>query len=116
MSNAGPQIGKWNERSSAPERVVEETDSMFQLLFERSADPIWLFDPQAGLFVDCNQAAVELLRAASKEKLLRTRPAELSPARQPDGTLSEDKAVEVATLTDRLGGYRFEWLARRFDG
>ncbi len=32
---------------------------MFQLLFERSADAIWLFDPQAGVFVDCNSAAVD---------------------------------------------------------
>jgi len=27
-------------------------------LFERSADAIWLFDPKAGVFVDCNAAAV----------------------------------------------------------
>ena len=51
---------------------------MFQLLFERSADAIWLFDPQAGVFVDCNQAAVELMHAGTKEKLLRMRPEDLS--------------------------------------
>ena len=32
---------------------------MFRLLFERSADAIWLYDPEVGVFVDCNQAAVE---------------------------------------------------------
>jgi len=40
---------------------------MFQLLFERSADAILLLDPQAGVFVDCNQAAVELMHAGTKE-------------------------------------------------
>ena len=47
---------------------------MFQLLFELSADAIWLFDPQAGVFVDCNSAAVELMRAGTKEALLGSRP------------------------------------------
>ena len=31
---------------------------MFDLLFERSADAIWLFDPDNVVFVECNQAAV----------------------------------------------------------
>jgi PAS domain S-box-containing protein len=89
---------------------------MFELLFERSADAIWLYDPETGVFVDCNDAAVELLRADSRAQLLRTRPEDLSPATQPDGTSSREKAREVADLTNRLGGYRFEWVARRFDG
>ena len=116
MSNPVPEFGKWNERSNAPERVFGDNERMFELLFERSADAIWLFDPEAGIFVDCNQAAVELLRAGSRDQLLRTRPEDLSPAMQPDGISSRDKARQVAELTNRLGGYRFEWVARRFDG
>jgi len=89
---------------------------MFELLFQRSADAIWLFDPRAGVFVDCNQAAVELFCAGSKANLLQTRPETLSPPRQPDGSLSRDKAAVVAELSSRHGGYRFEWLGRRLDG
>ncbi|HVV71127.1 MAG TPA: PAS domain S-box protein, partial [Verrucomicrobiae bacterium] len=89
---------------------------MFQSLFERSADAIWLFDPQVGRFVDCNQAAVHLLRAETKEKLLQTRPEDLSPPTQPDGTLSQQKAGEMAERAGKQGGYRFEWLARTQDG
>lgn len=91
-------------------------ERMFELLFERSADAIWLYEPQTGVFVDCNQAAVELLGAGSREQLIRTRPEDLSPPTQPDGTSSHDKALEVSELANRLGGYRFEWVARRFDG
>jgi PAS domain S-box-containing protein len=116
MSNPVPETGKWNERSTAPKRVFGDNERMFELLFERSADAIWLYDPQAGIFVDCNEAAVELLRADSRDQLLRARPEDLSPAIQPDGTSSHDKAREVAELTNQLGGYRFEWVARRFDG
>ncbi|MEW6159617.1 MAG: PAS domain S-box protein [Verrucomicrobiota bacterium] len=89
---------------------------MFQLLFERSADAIVLYDPEAGVFVDCNNAAVALLRAPSKEKLLHTRPADLSPALQPDGKSSSLKAAEIAALVQLRGSYRFEWVARRLDG
>src|SRR5262245_19329959 len=89
---------------------------MFQLLFERSADAIWLFDPDAGVFVDSNQAAVELMRAGTKEKLLRSRPEDLSPPVQPDGTPTAEKSTEIIKLIKERGGHRFEWLARRFDG
>ena len=116
MSNAVSEGRKWNERSSATSPQFGQNDSMFELLFERSRDAIWLFDPQAGVFVDCNQAAVQLMRAGTKEKLLQARPEDLSPPMQPDGMSSRDKTREVTELSAKLGGYRFEWMARRFDG
>lgn len=88
---------------------------MFQLLFERSADAIFLFDPEAGTFLDCNAAAVELMRADSKEQLLGARPDELSPAIQPDGSSSREKTAEIIQLVEKNGGHRFEWVGRRFD-
>jgi PAS domain S-box-containing protein len=93
-----------------------QNNGMFELFFERSADAIWLFDPHAGVFVDCNQAAVELMRAGTKEKLLQMRPEQLAPAVQPDGRSSAEKSKEVVELAERYGGYRFEWTAQRFDG
>src|SRR5436309_3646557 len=105
-----------DESPSALLSQLEDTPSMFQLLFERSADAILLLDPQVGVFVDCNAAAVELLRAGTKESLLRMRPEDLSPPLQPDGTSSHDKSDEIKSLVERLGSYRLEWLARRLDG
>jgi PAS domain S-box-containing protein len=116
MSNLPASDGKWTERSSALASVVGQHESMFQSLFERSADAIWLFDPSAGMFIDCNQAAVQQLRAGNKEQLLRARPQDLSPALQPDGTPSDRKATEMAVLAGKSGGHRFEWMARRLDG
>ncbi len=107
---------KWDESPSAAEVSLKDNPSMFQLLFERSADAIWLFDPHAGVFVDCNAAAVELMRAGTKEKLLGTRPEDLSPLLQPDGTPSREKSAEIVALVEERGGHRFEWVGRRFDG
>src|SRR5258707_11134376 len=99
---------KWDESPSAAEPLLKDNPSMFQLLFERSADAIWLFDPQAGVFVDSNQAAVELMRAGSKEQLLRMRPEDLSPPLQPDGTPTVEKSAEVVALIGERGSHRFE--------
>lgn len=89
---------------------------MFELLFERSADPIILFDPEADVFVDCNPAAVALMRAGSKEKLLQLSPADLAPPCQPDGRPSRECAAEITGLVRKNGSHRFEWVARRLDG
>src|SRR5205814_1480466 len=89
---------------------------MFQKLFERCADAIFLFDPAREVFVDCNQAAVEMMRATSKEQLLLQHPAELSPEFQPDGKTSRDKTPEVINIALAKGSHRFEWMARGMDG
>jgi len=107
---------EWDERASAAKTPLKHPASMFQLLFERSADAILLLDPKVGVFVDCNAAAVELMRAGTKERLLGARPDELSPAIQPDGVASSDKTAEIIRLVDEHGGHRFEWVGRCFDG
>jgi PAS domain S-box-containing protein len=89
---------------------------MFRRLFERSADAIFLFDPGREVFVDCNRAAVEMMRATSKKQLLMVHPANLSPEFQPDGQSSREKTPEVINLAISKGSHRFEWQARRMDG
>lgn len=116
MNTGNEAQGKWNQRCSPSGGPSAESEGMFRLLFERSTDPIWLFDPRAGVFVDCNQAAVDLMRCGTKEKLLQTRPFDLAPPFQPDGRPSHEVAVEITQLVERNGGHRFEWLGRRSDG
>ena len=74
MITPRPDDRKWNERSNAAAGSTAHIDTMFQMLFERSADAIVLFDPGVGVFVDCNEAAVALMRAKSKEQLLNATP------------------------------------------
>src|SRR6266480_4399018 len=116
MNKASTGARQWDESPSAAESLLKDNPSMFQLLFERSADAIWLFDPNARVFVDCNLAAVELMGAGTKEKLLGARPEDLSPELQPDGTTSREKTTQVIALVEERGSHRFEWTARRFDG
>src|SRR5215510_7921552 len=105
-----------NEAPGISDTSLADQESMFQRLFERSADAIFLFDPAREVFVDCNQAAVEMMRATSKKQLLMVHPAELSPEFQPDGQSSREKTPEVINLAVSKGSHRFEWRARRMDG
>ncbi|MBL9127548.1 MAG: PAS domain S-box protein, partial [Verrucomicrobiales bacterium] len=88
----------------------------FRLLFERSTDPIFLFDPSTGTFEDANAAAVEMLRCGTKQRLLAMGPTDWSPEFQPDGRPSAEAAAGFVAETSRRGAYRFEWQARRADG
>ena len=106
----------WDERASAIGLSCRHTDGVFESFFERSVDAAWLLEPQAGVFVDCNQAAVELIGAENKQQLLRTRLEDLSPPTQPDGTNSAQKAAEMIALIQKQKTYLFEWMIRRRDG
>jgi PAS domain S-box-containing protein len=68
------------------------------------------------MLVDCNQATVELIGAESKQQLLRTRPEDISPPVQPDGSRTADKTVEILATVEKQKRHRFEWMIRRLDG
>src|SRR5580765_6855597 len=94
---------KCHERSTFAAPSATKADSMFRLLFERSADAILLFEPSRELFVDCNDAALALLRAQTKDQLLMAHPADLSPEYQPDGKSSRTKTTEMIQAVLRQG-------------
>jgi PAS domain S-box-containing protein len=106
----------WAERASAPEPQLKQTEIVFESFFERTFDAVWLFDPRAGVFVDCNQAAVALIGAQNKEQLLQATPAQISPANQPNGATSGERTAQIIALVDKHKGYRFEWVIRHMDG
>ncbi len=111
-----PADGEWDQSASAREPSLKHSGAVFDSLFERSADAIWLYDPRTAELVDCNQAAVALIGAADKQQLLPTRPEDLSPPLQPDGSRSADKAAQIIAHVQKHGSHRFEWVIRRLDG
>jgi anti-anti-sigma regulatory factor/PAS domain-containing protein len=86
----------------------------FRVLFEHSSDAHLIFDDTG--IIDCNRAAVTMLRCADKSQVLRLHPAVLSPEVQPDGRRSLEKSVEMDGLARSRGYHRFEWMHRRMTG
>lgn len=95
-------------------KELEESEEKYRTLFEESHDAILIIDNH--VFVDCNNAALEILKYKSKTELANTHPSKLSPPFQPDGRASFEKAEEMMTIAQTKGSHRFEWVHRRYDG
>lgn len=106
-------------RAEVRRLLAEASDSAaasakFRVLFEHSSDAHLIFD-QTGI-IDCNRAAVMMLRCADKVQVRNLHPAVLSPEYQPDGRSSLEKNVEMDGLARAHGYHRFEWMHRRMTG
>ncbi len=101
------------ERVTA-EKARAESERKYTTLFEKSADAILLIENHR--FIDCNQAALNMLGYDNKQRLLETHPSELSPDKQPDGKASFDKANEMITMAMQQGSHRFRWIHKRANG
>ncbi len=101
------------EQKSA-EEALRESEQKYQDLFEKSKDAILIICNHK--FVDCNQAAVQMLGYNNKKELLQTHPSQLSPATQPDGKSSLIKADEMISIALKNGSHKFEWDHVRANG
>ena len=103
-------ITKQDSERKKSEEALKESENRFRAMFDRTADALLLLEPKTGQFIDCNQAAVNLLRCADKQEILLQHPAQLSPPHQPDGQPSCQKADAVIATALKNGSHRFEWL------
>lgn len=94
---------------------ARKADERFRVLFDQSSDAHLLFNEFNGI-IDCNQAAIEMLRCKDKQEVLGLHPAALSPEYQPDGRRSMEKCIEMDATARRNGYHRFDWMHRRQNG
>ena len=87
---------------------------LYRCAFEGMCDPILLL--KDGRFVDCNAATLKMLGGITKAQLVDRTPGDISPAYQPDGRTSAEKAEAMIATALRDGFHRFEWMHARADG
>ncbi|PCK07595.1 MAG: hypothetical protein COA42_13500 [Alteromonadaceae bacterium] len=105
------------EKGRELEKIVRERDESrkrYKTLFEKSADSLLIIEGHE--FVDCNQAAVDMLGYDNKQELCQTHPSDLSPEYQPDGQRSQVKTDIMIEIAFKNGSHRFEWDHRRKNG
>lgn len=95
---------------------LEAQKELYDLVFETSFNGVLLLDYHTGVFLDCNQAMVKMLRVENKEEILHKHPSDFSPVFQPDGRRSDEKAEEMIKKAVDDGSYLFEWKHLRADG
>ena len=95
------------------EQRLRESEEKFKTLFNTANDAI--FTMNHAIFLDCNATTEKIFRCA-REQIIGHSPAEFSPERQPDGSLSSQAAklkIEAAFMGQPQV---FEWLHTRLDG
>jgi PAS domain S-box-containing protein len=92
-------------------KLVEEKLSV---MFQYSTDAHMLID-ETGI-IDCNLAALTMLKCKDKSDLISKHPIVFSPEFQPDGRLSIEKGPEMDRLAYETGYQQFEWIHRKLDG
>ena len=93
---------------------LKDSENKYRTLFEKLNDAVLII--KDGVFVDCNDAALEVYGFATKEDLMNKRPQDLSPEMQFDGQFSEEKANNMIQLAIDTGFNNFEWQHQRPDG
>lgn len=84
-----------------------------KIFFESMAYALVLLDKEK--IIDCNQTALAILGATSREQLLALTLADLSPPMQPNGRPSIDEARRCIEEADAGKIHIFEWLHQRLD-
>ncbi|MFH2020626.1 MAG: PAS domain S-box protein [archaeon] len=98
------------------ENKLRQSEAKYKSLFETSADAILTLEPPTWKFTSGNPATVKLFRTGTEEKFTTLGPWEVSPKKQPDGTLSAPKAKEMIIKAMKEGSNFFEWTHKRYKG
>lgn len=91
-----------------------DPDKRYLTFFNKSVDAMLIIEGH--LFVDCNKAAMSMLKYDHKEEMLNKHPSKLSPEYQPDGKRSYEKAMEMMAIAYEKGAHFFEWDHKRKNG
>ncbi len=94
--------------------TVIESEKKFRTLFESSNDAIMMLDKKS--FFDCNEKTLELYGFHSKDEFIQYHPGGVSPAFQPDGEVSVEKANRLIDTALENGFHAFTWIHKKTDG
>src|SRR5262249_2212639 len=92
-------------------RAFFSRETHFRALFNNAAFGVLMLDGDR--FVDANETVARMFGLANRDAAIGRTPWELSPERQPDGSLSKDAAHQKIAAALRNGATTFEWTHKR---
>ena len=100
------------DRKSA-KKALEDSEKKYRELFESANDSLFLM--KGPVILDCNKKT-EILFNTSKDNIIGKTPFYFSPEKQPDGSISKNKAIDI--IKEAMSGkpQLFDWLHCTLDG
>lgn len=98
------------------EEALRKSEKWFRSIFESSHDAMMTLEPPSWRFTSANSAMVWMFRAKDEVKFTSYEPWALSPKRQPDGSVSDEKARKMIETAMRKGAHFFQWTHKRING
>lgn len=96
------------------QKKLNEQKEAFETIFKKSNDGVLIIKDNR--FIDCNDAAMYMLGASTKDQVLQASPGEISPPLQPNGNDSLQYAQQMIEKALNDGICTFECYHKRFDG
>jgi len=98
------------------EEALQKSELRYRNLFNSSHDAMMTLEPPSWRFTSCNPSAVQMFLARAEAEFTSKEPWTLSPAQQPDGRGSPEKAKDMIETALQNGTQFFEWTHTRLNG
>jgi len=92
----------------------KKNEEKYKLIFEKSSIAYLVI--KKAQIIECNQACLDLFGVKKREDFLLRNVLDFSPEFQPDGLLSEVKAMEMIQKGKSNGFNKFDWMHTKEDG
>lgn len=104
-------VGQFTDitESKRLQNILMESEEKYRTLFETSRDALMILEPPAWKFSQANKATLKMFGAPEEADFLKLTPWTISPKKQPDGSVSAEKAKEMVDIALRTGSHYFEW-------
>lgn len=103
-----------NKSIKEQQEKIKEQKQIYELVFDNTTDGLLIMED--GVFIDCNDAIINILHIKDKQDILTFGPEHFSPTFQPDGTRSDEKAATMLAMASKKKSHRFEWMHTRSTG
>lgn len=98
------------------ERALREQDDRMRVLYESASDAVMTLEPPQWNATFCNPACVKMFGVRDQADFVSCPGWKFSPAFQPDGLASGDKAKKMIKIALAEGNHSFDWVQVRAGG